>query len=293
MDTRLLTLFADTARLGSFAEAARLHDLDPSRVSRSIAQLEERLGLRLFQRTTRRLRLTEAGGLYLARITPLLEEIDRAADEARAVTAGPRGTLRLTASVAFAQTCIVPLLPGLRAAYPDLAIELIASDARLDLVESRIDLAIRLGAVLEGDWIATKLMPTRYRVVATPGTPRPVAPGALAQIPCLLFTLPEFRNTWRFRDASGTETEVPVTGHITISNALALAEAARAGLGPALLADWLIAGDLAAGRLIDLFPDHEVTATSFDTAAWALYPSRAYVPAKTRAVLGHLRGYLP
>ena len=117
MDLDDLTLFAETARLGSFAAVAKSRGTDPSTISRKLAALEDSLGVRLFQRTTRSLSLTEAGDLYLTRALPLIEELTRIGAEARETRARPRGTLRLTASVTFGQAMILPLLPAFRAAY--------------------------------------------------------------------------------------------------------------------------------------------------------------------------------
>lgn len=205
--------------------------------------------------------------------------------------AQPRGRVRLAASVAFGQEMLVPLLPAIHAALPEIELELSLSDQTVDLVAAQVDIAIRLAPAPKGDLISTRLRATRYRVVASPsyvaelGAPR--TPGDLSDRACLRMTLPDYRTEWRFRGAT-TDT-VAVTGHTLISNALALREAARHGLGPALLADWMTDGDIAAGRLVDLFPDHEVTATTFDTGAWLLYPSRAYLPAKVRGVIDVLR----
>jgi len=114
-------------------------------------------------------------------------------------------------------------------------------------------------------------------------------PRDLAARSCLLFPFPGYRTRWIFRDATGRRREVPVQGRIVISNALALHRCARDGLGPALLADWLVDDDLASGNLVDLFPEFRVTATDFETAVWLLYPSRAYLPLKTRAFIDFLR----
>lgn len=293
MDAKTLALFVETARLGSFAAVARAHDLDPSSVSRTVAALEADLGVRLFQRTTRRLSLTEAGAVYLRRVEPLVEELERAGDEARTLSAVPGGTLRLTCSVAFGHELVIPLLPAFRAAYPRIALDLLMTDANVDLVAERVDLAIRLAAAIEADVIGTKLLDSRYRVCASPAylakREKPRTPSELSDHDCLLFPLPEFRSRWRFRDRAGRVGAVPVHGDIIISNALALKRAALAGLGPALLADWMIRGDMAAGRLIDLFPDHDVAATSFDAGAWLLYPSRAFLPGKVRVTIDFLR----
>ena len=180
----------------------------------------------------------------------------------------------MTASVAFAEVCVVPHLPDFRAAFPGISVELTPSDANLDLAGQETDLAIRLAAAPQGDLVATRLADTRYRVVATPGwiaaQGAPSAPRDLAHVDCLRFALPEFRTRWLFRRPGEAPFEVPVSGRLVIANALALRRAVREGLGPALLAEWLVAGDLASGRLVDLFPGHEATATTFDTGAWAL-----------------------
>jgi DNA-binding transcriptional LysR family regulator len=291
-----LALLVDVARLGSFAAVARAHDQDPSSIGRAVAQTEAALGVRLFERSTRRMELTEAGHQYIARITPLLEEFAQAADEARAVRAEPRGTLRITASVAFGQRVLVPRLHALRARHPHLRIEAVFTDQNLDLVAERIDLAVRLAPSVEGDLIVSKLMDTRYRIVAAPEylahAPPLARPADLARHRVLLFPLRPYRTRWLFRDAEGTVTEQPVDGDLVLSPAGALRDAALAGLGPALLADWLIDDDLRTGRLVHALPQWDVAATAFDTAAWLVYPSRRYLPAKTRAAIDFLRGSL-
>ena len=296
METKSLRLLVDVARRGSFAAAARAHDLDPSSVSRIVAQAEREIGARLFQRTTRRLSLTEAGGAYLGRVEPLLDELDKAEDEVRAVRAGPTGTLRMTASVAFGQRCIVPLLPRFAQDFAGLGLDLQLTDANLDLVAERIDLGIRLGPGVGGNLVRAKLMDTRYRVCASPAylaaAPDLTRPEDLGGHDCLLFALPDYRTRWRFRGGDGRVAEVPVNGRIVMSNALALRDAAIAGLGPALLADWLVDEDIAERRLVDLFPDCRATATSFETAAWLVYPSRAFLPMKVRAAIDFLRRHV-
>ena len=289
MDTRLIETFLAVAHHGSFAAAARASNIDPSLVSRAVASLEDELGVRLFQRTTRRMTLTEAGEIYRERVAPLVDELGRAGDDARASGAGPGGTLRLSASVAFAHARLLPELAGFRERYPSIALELVLSDERLDLVAARVDLAVRLGATVEEGLVATRLIDTRYRVVASPAwldRHGPLAtPTELGGHEALLFTLPQFRDEWCFRDPDGAATHVAVRGGIAMSNALALHEGVRAGLGPALLADWLVGDDIASGRCVDLFPDHEVAARGFDTAAWLVYPSTRFVPGKVRVAI--------
>ena len=114
------------------------------------------------------------------------------------------------------------------------------------------------------------------------------APSDLSARNCLRFALPEYRTRWRFRRSGGKPFDVPVSGRTIIGSALSLRRAAVDGLGPALLADWLVARDLVAGRLVDLFPDFECAATEFETGAWALYPTRSYLPGKVRAMIDFL-----
>ncbi len=296
MDTDNLKILIDVARLGSFAAAARVHNLDPSSVSRTVALIERDLGIRIFQRTTRHLSLSEPGETYLQRLKPVLEELDHALDDAARQSADPTGTLRLTTSVAFGQVCIVPLLSEFKQAFPDLTIELLMTDSNVDLVRERIDLGLRLGPSIEGDLVCARLCRTHYRVCASPAylenAPPLAQPGDLKRHSALLFPLPEFRRRWLFRNRKAEVHEVPIHGDILISNALALKDAAIAGLGPVLLADWLVDKDIEQGRLINVLADFEVTATTFDTAVWIVYPSRAFLPVKVRATIDFLRHHL-
>lgn len=297
MEALALKTFIDVARLGSFAHAAREQALDPSSISRTVAALEDELGVRLFQRTTRKLSLTEAGHVYLARVAPLMDELEQAREEALALGTGvnnqAQGTLRMTSSVSFGVIQIAPLLPEFRRLHPLLTIELLLTDTNLNLVHDRIDLAVRLGAHFEGDAVLTKLMRTRYRVCASPAYiaahGAPATPADLSQRRCLLLTLPEFRHEWRFRDAQGREHSVPIDGDIIISSPLALRQCAIDGMGPVLLADWLANEAIAKGSLVDLFPHWQATATSFDTGVWLLYPTRTYLPLKVRVMVDFLK----
>lgn len=270
MDIQQLKVFIEVVQQGSFAGAARQLDLTPSAVTRAVAGLEATLGSRLLQRTTRKVALTEAGAAYLERVRPALEELERAGEELLAQSGSVVGTLRVTASVAYGQKVLVPLLPALHAAHPTLKVDLFLSDSMLDLVAQRIDVALRLGPAVDSSLVGMKLRPVRFRVCASPAylrkNARPRKPADLADCQCLRFPLPGYRTHWTFRDSDGRIEVVAVQGWLVMSTALALHRAALDGLGPALLADWLIDEDLATGRLVDLFPNHEVTATNFDSA---------------------------
>lgn len=296
MDIEALRLFCDVARRLSFAAVAEERGVHASSVSRSVGHLEAEFGARLFQRTTRRMALTEAGQQFLRRASVILEELDAAHEELSRLETGPSGTLRLSASVAFGERVVVPLLNTFRERLPNLKLDLMLSDANLDLVAEGIDLAVRLSGQLRGDLVATKLMDTRYRVCASPRYLRDAEPlrepGDLSAHRCVVFTMPAFRSQWTFRDGNGGEQVVAVDGDLAISSALSLRSATLGGAGPALLADWLTDDDIEAGRLIDLFPEYRVTATNFDTAAWLVYPSRAHLPQKVRAAIDFLRAEL-
>lgn len=293
METESLKMVMLVAQQGSFAAAARALNMDPSSISRTVANTEASLGLRLFQRTTRSLTVTEEGDAFLRRIAPLLEELDAAHEEIVKTQRTPSGTLKMTASVAYAHECIVPRLGTFHERYPDISVELLPTDANLDIAANGIDLAIRLAAAPSGDLVSTRLQATRYRVCAAPeylsAKPTIREPHDLAAHDCLRFALPEYRTRWRFRGGDGAVFEVPITGRTVIANALSLRRAALLGLGPVLLADWLVGRHIAEGRLVDLFPDFEATATEFDTGAWALYPSRAFLPQKVRVMIDFLR----
>ena len=280
--------------LGSFAAVARLLELDASSVSRVIAQLEQDVGFRLFQRSTRSLAPTGEGELYLNRIAPLVEELEAAGDEARTTAVSPRGTLRMTASISFVQECLMPVLPEFRDRYPEIDLEILASDANLDLRTDGIDLAVRFGSMPQGDWIVSRLMTTSYRVVASPAyldKAGPVShPNDLSERECIRFAIPGFKTYWQFREKGSEEPfSVPVGGATVISNALSIRSAARLGMGIALLPIMLVQRDILKGTLVDLFPDHACAAASFETAAWLLYPSRSYLPQKVRVMIDFLK----
>jgi DNA-binding transcriptional LysR family regulator len=296
MDISVLKLFVEVMKQGSFAAVARDRNLDPSSVSRSIASLEEELGIRLFQRTTRQLSPTEAGTAYFERIEPLVEEMQQAIDVAIDVSGQPKGRLRATASVSFGYKCIVPLLPIFQAQYPDLTVDLWLTDAIVDLFADRIDVAIRLGQLTDSTLIAQELMKTHYSVCASPDylkrLGKPEKPTDIENHNCLLFPFSGFRSSWIFKDSQGELSEVSVSGRTLISSAIALQQCAIAGMGLALLPNWLIDEDLRAHSLVNVFSNYEVTARDFNTAAWLVYPSRAYVPLKVRFFIDFLKNSL-
>lgn len=293
MELSALRTFVEVMRRGSFAAVARDQDVAPSSVSRAIAALEEELGVRLFQRSTRRLEPTEAGRVYFERIETIVDELEHAGHMAVDMSSSPKGSLRITAPQTFGQLHIVPLLPELSATYPELSLELLLTNAIVDLLAERIDVAVRLGPLPDSTLVVSRLCPMIYVVCASPRYleqhGRPQTPHDVQRHDCLLFPLPGYDSRWRFRKPKGKVIEVPVRGRCVISNGVALRQCAVAGMGLTMLPRWNIEQQLRDGSLVDVFPDYEVTATSYDIAAWLLYPSRDYLPLKVRVFVDFLK----
>ena len=292
MNIQSLKQFLSVVECGSFAAAARASDVDPSQISRTISGLEEDLGIRLFHRTTRSLALTDQGINYYARVRDILDELEAAKEEARLSGQSVTGTLKITLSSAYANAQVIPLLPEFRETWPDIRLELLVTDDTIDLARDGIDLAIRHAPEIEQSVICSKLHDTRYHVVANPeylSRRKAVEkPADLSDHDLILFDLPDFRKSWLFRRNMDQET-IPVQGALVVSSALAIQKAMLDGMGVALLPDWLVKNDLASGACMDLFPDYRVAAHSFETGAWILYPSRKFLPAKTRVMIDFLR----
>ncbi|MBF9032979.1 LysR family transcriptional regulator [Rhodobacterales bacterium HKCCE2091] len=293
MNLRDVQIFAEAADLGSFTAVARARHSDPSSISRVIAGLEDELGVKLFDRTTRRVTLTPAGELYRSRVVPLIEEIERLSAKARDAAARPSGTLRLSAPVALGQRLILPRLKHFREANPDLRVECLLTDATPDIAAERIDLALRLTPAVTGDLVSTELADTGMRAVASPGylagRAAIFAPRDLANHDCLLPPEAEFGSRWLFRDRTGQSVAQAVEGTVSVTSLTGRLAAAEAGLGIALLPGWLVDGMILSGALGHVLPDWNVTATQTEGAIWIAYPAREVLPGKTRAAMEFLR----
>jgi DNA-binding transcriptional LysR family regulator len=284
MNLEAVQTFVLVVQRGSFAAAARARRLAPSSVSRTVGDLEDELGIRLFQRTTRRLSLTEAGERYLAQVAPLLEEFERAQNEARDISTKARGVVRVAVPRPFAQIHLRRWLPPFLEAESSIEVEFVLEAGYTDLVSERIDVAIRLGQVGSLGLVAKKLCDMPRVVVASRArvAGASLKPEAMAREPCLVFPHEAFTGVWRFRDGRGVTREVRPKARVTAADGIFLRDLALAGAGYALIPRWLCAEELTKGTLIDVFPRYQVTATEFDAAVWLVYPSRAYLPLKVR-----------
>lgn len=285
----VLQVFVRIAETGSFSAAARDLGLSKSAASKKLAALEDRLGARLFNRTTRRLSLTEAGIDFLERAQRILAELEEAEQAAGRLTDEPRGVLRVNAPMSFGIQHVAPALADFMTRYPDLAVTLDLDDRRVSLIEEGYDVAVRIADLPDSSLVARKLAPARRVVCASPAYwaehGLPVHPRELAHHNCLIYAYLPTQNDWRFRGPSGPLT-VRVAGNLKANNGDVLREAALAGLGVCLAPTFLVGDDLRAGRLgtaLDSFADDSL-------AIYAVYPHRRHLSAKVRAFVDFLAG---
>ena len=282
-----IAVFVKVVQTGGFTSAAKELDLPKSTVSRKLAQLEERLGARLLQRTTRTLALTEVGSVYYehcARIVAEIEDAERAVMQLQDV---PRGLLRISAPLRF--RVLGDAIPEFLARYPGVRVEVVCTDRVVDLVEEGFDLAIRAGNLDDGSLIAARLLDNLPRMlVAAPSRfadrPAPRAPQELEREACLVFRGGRERAIWRLRKGART-VEVPVQGPVIANDFEILVGAAVAGLGVALLPVGACGRELRAGRLVRLLEDW----TSVEVPLHAVYPSTRHLSPKVRAFIDFLR----
>ena len=280
-----MLLFVRTVDHGGFSAAARSLELTPSAVSKQIRRLEDRLGVRLLNRSTRRVAFTAEGRAFYERAARIATEI--AALEAFATAMGEqvRGTLRVTATVAFAKARLLPLFPEFLRAHPDLDLELEVTDRSVDLIEEKIDVAIRFTEqISDTSLIARKIASNRRVICASPAYLDahgvPAQPEDLLRYNCLRLSTVSSWNDWEFQSASGKKT-LQVKGDFQANSADAIYHAVLAGLGIARLSTYLVGEDLRAGRLINILPEHRHETSDI----FAVYPERRNLAPKVRAFI--------
>jgi DNA-binding transcriptional LysR family regulator len=255
-----MNAFVRVVERGSFAAAAADLGLTPSALSKLVTRIEDRLGVRLLTRTTRKLALTAEGELFVARSRDILASIEAAEAEVTAASARPRGHLRISVGTAVAKQILVPALPVFLADHPDITVELQVSDRQVDLVAEQVDVAIRSGALGDSTLVARKIAEATRVICASPlylekhGSPR--VPADLLQHNCL--TLPGLAwSQWPFHTYEGIN-RLAVSGTFTSDNAVLLLDMAVAGLGIARLADFMVARAVREGALVPLLVDSHV-----------------------------------
>ncbi len=277
-----IAAFVEVGRRLSFVRAAEQLDVHVSAVSRAVNALEGRLGVRLLQRTTRRVGLTEAGRAHFLRCEAVLAELQEAESAASALGGALRGTLRVSAGSGLGLTHLTPLLPRFLERHPQLDLDLHLSNRNVDLVEEGFDLAIRIGALSDSRLVARRLGDSRRLLVASPaylhaqGTPR--RPDDLAAHAALVLEVGTMTSRWVLQ-RRGADATVRVRTRLRSNHALALLDACRAGVGIALLPQFIVGADLEAGRLVRVLPSW----TAAEQGIFAIYPGNRFIPAKVRA----------
>ena len=258
-DLEGLAIFAKVVELRSFAAAADELALSKATVSKAVTRLETRLGARLFNRTSRRLALTDAGQSLVEPATRVLAQGEEAENTALAQSAAPRGLVRLAAPMSFGLSDVAPVLPQFLALYPEVTVDLHLSDATIDLVGMGFDAALRIAALPDSSLVARRLRPVNRYVVGAPSylaqRGRPTHPGHLAEHSCLGYAYMPTPDTWRFVNAAGEEASIRPAGPLRVNNADALMPALIAGQGLAVMPDFIAGAALADGRLEAVMPD--------------------------------------
>jgi DNA-binding transcriptional LysR family regulator len=248
-----LAVFATVAERHSFAAAAAELKLSKATVSKAISRLEARLGTRLFNRTSRRLALTEAGGRLAARAGQLLADAEAAEDEILTQSSQPRGPIRLAAPMSFGVRHVAPLIAEFLALYPEISLDLHLSDAQVDLVGEGFDAALRIAALPDSSLVARRLCEVTPHLLAAPSylerRGRPRHPLHLAEHICLGYAYQTTPNVWRFRNAQGEVASVRPEGPLRVNNGEAMLPALIGGLGLGVLPDFIAGEAIRDGRL--------------------------------------------
>ena len=275
--------FVQVAEAESFTRAAKRLGISTAQVSRQVAALEQRLNIKLFYRTTRRVSLTEEGRIFYQHARSVLDGLDAAERAVTNLQSRPQGKIRLTASVTYGEQQILPLVNNFVLQYPDIKVSAFLSNQQLDLVDEGYDLAIRLGKLSDSTLMAKKLATRSNYVCASAdylsrhGTPHSLS--ELGRHNCLLGTM----DYWRFADA-GTEKNIRVKGSVRYNSGAALLDAACKGLGIVQLPDYYVAEHLRKGTLISLLDNQRQA----DEGIWAVYPHNRHLSPKVSLLVDYL-----
>ena len=274
--------FIRVVESGSFSTAAKHLNVGQPAVSKSVAQLEARLGVRLLIRSTRRLVPTEAGRNFCERARRAIEQADEADHAARDAGAGFAGRLRISAPVTFTRLHVVPRLPRFLAAHPHLSVDLILDDRDVDLVEEGVDIALRMGALRNSSLAARKIGSGRRLVVGAPaylehaGIPR--TPAELSAHAAVIYIQNGIGDRWSFH-RNGSETSVRLSGRLRVSAAEGLREAVLGGMGLAVASEWMFAPELASGAVRTVLSEWTLPAIDL----WTVTAAGRMASAKARA----------
>ncbi len=282
-----MEVFVKVAQLGSFSAAASQLGMAKSTVSKNVVALEERLGVRLINRTTRRLSLTEVGQAYRDCCLKIVQEIEEAELSAVGLNAEPRGILKVSAPMTFGARYLSPLVPKFIARWPKIAVDLSLSDRVVDILDEGFDMALRIADLEDSSLIARRLAASRLITVASPDYLRqrgsPDQPEQLVGHNCLTYAYGRTPGLWRY-ERGGEPVIIRVEGNFHVNNGDALAAAAIEGLGIAMLPSFIIVDEVRSGRLKPLLDDFDAGTTPISV----VYPHNRHVSAKLRSFVDFL-----
>ena len=286
-----MRLFAKVVETGGFSAAGRQVGLNASSVSRQVGQLEDALGARLLNRSTRRIGLTEAGRLYYERATRIVADVDEASAAVSELAEAPRGTLRLNVPVVFGRRYLAPYMREFLETHPALNVELNVTDHFVDLIEEGADLAIRIGGPGQSSYIQRKLATIDRVLCASPDYfarhGRPARPADLAGHNCIVYRHQPGAVVWELIGAD-SNFAVPVSGNFASNNAGAIATAMVAGMGIALLPVWMVGREIKQGMAEIVLREYRAHPADMADDVYAVFPHARNLSAKVRACVDFL-----
>lgn len=283
-----MALFCAVVEHSGFTAAARKLGHTPSHISKQVARLEERLGTRLLNRTTRSVSLTDAGARYFESARRIIEDARAARDQIHEASSRPSGLLKISVPVSLSLSCLNDWLPEFLNAYPDIRLNVEASDRMVDMVAEGIDVVVRAGHLKDSDLVARKLATSRLMMVASPkylsahGTPE--HPEDLTQHALVDFSRREITSTWNFVDANNQRISVPVSPRVICNSAETEEAMAIAGIGITSLPGFACQNALGSGALMPILEAYELPPIGI----YAIYPSRSNLPKKVRVFVDFL-----
>jgi DNA-binding transcriptional LysR family regulator len=287
----VMETFIRVVEAGSFSAAARHLNVGQPAVSKSIAQLEERLGVRLLTRSTRGLTPTEAGQNFFERARRAIEEADEADLAARGAGADLAGRLRVSAGVTFSSLHVVPRLPAFLAAHPDLSIDLILDDRAIDLIEEGVDIALRAGTLRDSSLTVRKIATSQRMVLGTPAYFKcagiPITPAELMRHAAVVYIQEAAYDTWSFRRGT-SEVSVRISGRLRMSAAEGVRAAVLGGMGFTIAYEWMFAPELASGAVRPVLAEWTLPSCGL----WAVFPTGRMASAKARTFASFMEAEL-
>jgi DNA-binding transcriptional LysR family regulator len=274
-------VFAKVAQAGSFSKVGRLMGTSTSSIARMVNSLEEELGVRLLNRTTRQLVLTEAGQRFFADSLRIIQSVDEAKLGASAYQQGVRGTVRVHAGTSVGTGVILPALPEFLHQHPEIIVDLSLIDERVDIVAEKVDVAVWRGRLEDSGLVGRPLGSPRRVLCGSPAYfgrhTQPLVPADLSRHNCLVFSAPNYSNEWTFQ-RDGETTNVKVSGNLRSDTGGVLFSSCLRGLGLCVLPHWLVGDACSQGQLQTVLADYEVRLSDNDPSLFLVYPHRSPPP---------------